>query len=282
MSTIDVSCQLCNDKATVLSICCKENFCKNCIEKIIQGEGPCPKCGCRVQGFLKEQPGESEIEVVLGSTPGLDEVRRVINDHQEVCEPDEVKCELCDQDVNRKDLKKHLDHDCPEKVVPCPKKCGLCFKRKDTDSHTKQCGKLSLMVADLKTKQEQLQQSIDQLTGIDNRGDKHKGQVDTNSSLEALLQELKQKQVTLEAKITNQQEVIVKLERELPEKREVLSRLPNKHLRDGAEKVEHFIDKVVRVIRREVTEERITWCWGGLLVALPSVSVAVYETCNRI
>ena len=200
-----------------------------------------------------------------------------IDAHQQVCELVEIECELCEQFVRRKDMKGHLDHDCPEKVVPCPKKCGLCFTRNDITSHTKECGKLSSMVADLKTKQEQQQRSIDQLTRISNRGDKPQEQTDADSRLEALLQELKQQLIRQETKITEQQQIISKLERELREQKEALA-----GLQGGGEGGEHFIDKVVRVIRREVTEERITWCWGGLLVALPTITIALYETYDRV
>ena len=274
------SCQPCKEKAIVLSICCRESFCEKCIDKIIQGKRPCPKCGGRVQGYLKEQLGKSEIEIVIDSTAGLGRVRKIIDDHQEVCKPGEVKCELCEQVVSKNEMKRHLDHDCPEKVVPCPKKCGFCFTRNDIDSHTKECGKLSSMVADLKTKQEQQQRSIDQLTRINNRGDKPKEQTDADSRLEALLQELKQQLIRQETKVTEQQQIIIKLERELQEQKEALARLPHEHLKDGAEGEEHFIDQVMRVIRSKIKEERFTLCWAGILVALPSVSIAVYETCN--
>ena len=269
------SCQPCKEKAIVLSICCRESFCEKCIDKIIQGKRPCPKCGGRVQGYLKEQLGKSEIEIVIDSTAGLGRVRKIIDDHQEVCEPGE-------RDVSKKDMKQNLDRDCPEKVVPCPKKCGLCFARNDITSHTEECGKLSSMVAGLKTKQEQQQRSIDQLTRISNRGDKPKEQVDTDSRLEALLQELKQQLIRQETKITEQQQIISKLERELQEQKEALARLPHEHLRDGVEGGECFIDQVVRVIRSKIMEERFKLCWAGILVALPSVSIAVYETCNRV
>ena len=147
----------------------------------------------------------------------------------------DTKCELCLQDVSGKDIKQHLDCDCPEKVVLCPNKCGGCFKRKDINSHTNEC------------------------------------------KLEALLQELKQQLIRQETKITEQQQIIVKLEKELQEQKEALTRLQG-----GGEGGEHFIDKVMRVIHREMTEERITWCWGGLLVALPIITIAIYETCDRV
>ena len=84
------------------------------------------------------------------------------------------------------------------------------------------------MVADLKTKQEQQQRSIDQLTRISNRGDKPQEQTDADSRLEALLQELKQQLIRQETKITEQQQIISKLERELREQKE--ARQPHEYM----------------------------------------------------
>ena len=169
--SIDVShriCKHCNKKATdpVLSACCRENFCKKCIEEINRSKRPCPKCGSRDPGCLEKQASIYDVDLDVSCDAGCGWVgeNEDIDAHREVCEFVEIKCDFCEKDMRRKDKKVHYDRDCPEKVVQCPKKCGLCFKRKDLDNHIRECGKTSLMMAELKAKIEQHQETIDQLT----------------------------------------------------------------------------------------------------------------------
>ena len=161
------SCQLCKRKATepVLSTCCRANFCKKCMTVIIQDKKPCPKCGSRDAGSLQTKASQYSVDLEVSCDAGCGWVGEIdtINAHQQVWVLVEIECDVCEQDVKKKDMDKHFQN-CLEKLVSCPKKCGLCFKRKDLDSHIKECRKQALTVADLKTKQEQMQQSIDQLT----------------------------------------------------------------------------------------------------------------------
>ena len=86
--------------------------------------------------------------------------------HQETCEFVDTKCDLCGQDVKRKDMDKHLTQQCPEQEAP---QCGKFFKRKEFDIHVDKCEQQKLSaeqlsaVTDLRTKQDNQHQNTDQL-----------------------------------------------------------------------------------------------------------------------
>ena len=163
-TNLSETCHICKKKPTdpVASGCCRTTFCRNCLTGILHRRKPCPKCGNK--NPLDKQISKYNVDLDVSCEEEECEWTgewEELDAHQEICEFIEIECELCEQDVRRKDMSSHLAKDCPDKVELCPKNCGGSFKRKHLDNHLKECGKLPLMVDDLKVKQDHQQQSID-------------------------------------------------------------------------------------------------------------------------
>ena len=94
--------------------CCGQKYCKTCIEQVGKDDKPCPVCSQTFTTMI-ERALEREI---LG-----------LNVY---CEKREEGCKWIGE---LKQLKNHLDKDCPHVTVECPLGCGLEMKREALDMH---------------------------------------------------------------------------------------------------------------------------------------------------
>ena len=148
-------------------------------------------------------------------------------------------------------------------------------------------------LAELKTglKKKQAEQDA----RMKHQGDKLKEHDKTNSRLESLLQEVKQTQSEQQVKLTEQQKMIKRFENQLQQKLLEKSQQADqthdqgeqtsKQLRDGLDRVEQELkttDKEVMALQREIkSKEKSMWCWIIILMVLPIIVVAIYESLRQ-
>ena len=122
-------CQICQLVACdpQLSICCGNNFCKTCLDKINSDEG-CPTCDDKECFFttFPNKLSDREIKKLLiwcnNNEKGCgwrDELANLEN-HLSTCEFEEIECVLkCGMMIERLKMDDHLSKECPCRQVKC-------------------------------------------------------------------------------------------------------------------------------------------------------------------
>ena len=142
------NCSICTNvlNEPVLTECCGQNFCKNCLENWFKRARNCPHCRKVNFKYIKNRPLEREINDLdiycLNRNHGCDKVlpRGTLDKHLTTCEFAEVPCtNECGVILLRKDLQQHCQHTCPQRKIQCHL-CGEIGTHKDiTTTHQTSC-----------------------------------------------------------------------------------------------------------------------------------------------
>ena len=136
---IEIECPVCLSILTDPHIvsCCGHNFCGSCIERVKASDGSCPMCKEKeYQSFIDKKCSRiiNGLEVYCNNKEKgcqwkgeLKNLSTHLNKEKREgeCQYEEVKCQYkkCQERKQRKHIKFHEDHRCPQRQVEC-KYCG--------------------------------------------------------------------------------------------------------------------------------------------------------------
>lgn len=125
--------------------CCKKNFCRACISKVI---GDCPMCRRKYMTFTADKKFRRVVyfekvqclkKKPQGAECGWNGKLGSLTHHLKSCDYAIVQCPHCGQkDILRIDLKDHLENHCPMHPIKCPFSWLGCEERplrKDLEKH---------------------------------------------------------------------------------------------------------------------------------------------------
>ncbi len=149
--TKDNVCSICTNllKNPMLTDCCGQHFCEECLQNWLQTQGQrtCPHC--RAQGFnyIKSLPMKRAIDsskiYCLNRSKGCDKIITLseCNQHLEKCLFVEVSCtKKCGERMLQKELQDHEDNKCPNRLVLCQYcKTEVMHKEIIANSHLDEC-----------------------------------------------------------------------------------------------------------------------------------------------
>ena len=149
----DLTCSICQLvlRDPQLTSCCGHHFCKSCIARILDEWSPCPLCKESSfstfldKSFLRKV---SELEILCPRSEDgctwTGTVGTVANHLDDDCQYVEVKCELCNGDIQRKNLQEHNNNACPKRPFTC-EYCGYSKTWIEiTSKHFKKCANFPL------------------------------------------------------------------------------------------------------------------------------------------
>ena len=133
-----------------LTSCCGHHFCQSCVARILAEWNPCPLCkGTSFTTFLDKsfQRKINELGVLCPRSEDgctwTGTVGTVTNHLDADCQYVEVECELCKEDIQRKNLDEHKNDECPNR----PFNCEYCSYSKtwiEVTKHLKKCANFPL------------------------------------------------------------------------------------------------------------------------------------------
>ena len=132
-----------------LTSCCGNHFCQSCIEKINDGSQPCPLCKetpftTFLNKSLQRKVNELKIRCPLSEdgctwTGTVGEAANHLDPSNGNCEYVEVKCSLCSEEIQRKNILNHIRAECVKRPFTCAH-CGFSDTWIEVSSkHSKQC-----------------------------------------------------------------------------------------------------------------------------------------------
>ena len=173
-STKDFECPLCLGllRNPMLTSCCGQHFCAECIRTVTSLNQPCPLCkekafvvflnrhfnrqlqnlkalcnlrsnGCTWEGTVGEF-GEHHRRCDYASVTcdecGASVWRKLLPDHLDnQCPLRKCACELCGLESNHQFVTGPHQLDCPRLLVQCPNKCNVSVPRTDMPAHFSEC-----------------------------------------------------------------------------------------------------------------------------------------------
>ncbi len=150
----DHHCTLCTHILSdpVLTDCCGQLFCHDCLTEWLQMQKTCPHCREANFKFIVDKRMKRVIDSLKIYCPnrskGCDEITALgeCNKHLKKCLFVEVSCtKKCGERILRKELRYHEDNKCPDRLVQCQycKKNGM-HKKVTSKSHLDTCPCLSI------------------------------------------------------------------------------------------------------------------------------------------
>ena len=149
----ELTCSICQLvlRDPQLTSCCGHHFCQSCVAQILAEWSPCPLCKeGSFTTFLDKsfQRKVSELEILCPRSESgctwTGTVGTVANHLDGDCQYVEDKCELCNEDIQRKNIEEHKNDACPNR----PFTCEYCSYSKTwievTSKHFKKCANFPL------------------------------------------------------------------------------------------------------------------------------------------
>ncbi|PFX14515.1 TNF receptor-associated factor 6-like [Stylophora pistillata] len=130
---------------------CGHRFCKGCIVRSIRDAGPkCPVDNERLSesqlypdNFAKREMMDQDVFCRMKKQHGCTWKGKLgkLQEHLNVCDFIDVKCpKKCGREMQRKDLKEHLEKECPNRTLPC-KHCKNEIMWNELEDHYGNCPK---------------------------------------------------------------------------------------------------------------------------------------------
>ena len=147
----ELTCSICHLvlRNPHLTSCCGNHFCQSCIESVQNECSPCPLCkDTSFTTFLDKsfQRKVNELEILCPRSEDgctwTGTVGTAVNHLDSVsgdCEYTEIKCELCSEEIQRKNILNHKKDECANRPFTC-KYCGYSKTWIEvTSKHSKKC-----------------------------------------------------------------------------------------------------------------------------------------------
>lgn len=175
----DYKCPLCLGlmRNPMLTSCCGQHFCTECIRTVTSFNQPCPLCkekafvvflnkhfnrnlqnlkalcnlkssGCTWEGTVgefAEHLGQCDYESVTCYECGASVWRKLLSDHlSNQCPLRKYACELCGLESNHQFVTGPHQLECPKLSVQCPNGCNVSVPRTDMPAHLDKCQRQSV------------------------------------------------------------------------------------------------------------------------------------------